>query len=46
MGRDIKNFNIDVWNESKYQIVVKGNYLKFSQNENKVFEIKLKKLIV
>ena len=33
MGRDINNFNIDVWDRFKYQIVVEGNYLKFSQNE-------------
>jgi len=33
LGRQIKNFNQDIWDEYKYQIVVKGNFLKFSQNE-------------
>ena len=32
LGRKIKNFNDDVWNEFKYKIVCDGNYLKFSQN--------------
>lgn len=33
LGRQIKKFNQDVWDEYKYQIVVKGNFFKFSQNE-------------
>lgn len=33
IGRKIKGFNQDVWDERKYDIVYKGNYAKFSQNE-------------
>ena len=33
LGRKIKNFSEVKWNESKYQIVLKGNIAKFSQNE-------------
>jgi len=32
-GREIKNFNQEVWDYFKYEIVVRGNVLKFSQNE-------------
>ena len=32
LGRKIKNFSEAKWNESKYQIVLKGNIAKFSQN--------------
>lgn len=32
LGREVKNFNPDTWNDIKYQIVLMGNYLKFSQN--------------
>lgn len=32
IGRLIKAFNEDVWDNHKYQIVVRGNLLKFSQN--------------
>ncbi|AGF85075.1 hypothetical protein QJ854_gp707 [Moumouvirus goulette] len=31
-GRRIKNFNEDLWNDYKYDIVVSGNKLKFEQN--------------
>lgn len=31
-GRRIKNFNSDVWDANKYNIVHKGNELKFTQN--------------
>jgi len=34
MGRLIKNFDEQLWNEHKTKIVVQGNYLKFSQNED------------
>ena len=38
LGRKIKNFSDSKWNENKYQIVLKGNIAKFSQNEKlKVF---------
>lgn len=32
-GRKVKNFDEDLWCEKRYSIVVKGNYAKFSQNE-------------
>lgn len=31
-GREVKNFDAAVWDQHKYQIVVKANVLKFSQN--------------
>ncbi|OUM58393.1 hypothetical protein PIROE2DRAFT_67755 [Piromyces sp. E2] len=34
LGRLVKNFNEKKWNENKTKIVVKGNLLKFSQNED------------
>jgi len=34
LGRKVKNFNDKKWNDHKYQIVVKGNLLKFEQNQN------------
>ena len=33
LGRKVRNFDPETWNERKYQIVVKGNIAKFSQNE-------------
>ena len=33
LGRKVKNFNEEIWNENKYNIVLKGNLAKFSQNE-------------
>lgn len=33
LGRKVKNFNEQIWNENCCDIVVKGNYAKFSQNE-------------
>lgn len=33
LGRKIKNFDEQIWNEEKYDIVLKGNYLKFNQNK-------------
>jgi len=33
LGRNITNFNQKVWEENRYQIVVKGNFHKFSQNQ-------------
>ena len=32
LGRKVKNFNPSVWDKVKYDIVVKGNLAKFSQN--------------
>lgn len=34
LGRQVKGFNDDVWNQHKFKIVVEGNLLKFSQNES------------
>lgn len=34
LGRLIKNFDNEIWDLYKFDIVVKGNYLKFSQNKN------------
>ncbi len=39
-GRSVSNFDINVWNNNAFEIVYKGNYAKFSQNEN------LKKLLL
>jgi len=33
LGRKVKNFNEEKWNENKCQIVLKGNILKFTQNQ-------------
>jgi ribA/ribD-fused uncharacterized protein len=33
LGRLVKNFNADRWEEAKYRIVLYGNYYKFMQNE-------------
>jgi ribA/ribD-fused uncharacterized protein len=34
LGRQVKNFSPKIWDEKKFEIVVKGNLHKFSQNEN------------
>lgn len=33
LGRKVKKFDSDVWDRVKFDIVVKGNYAKFSQNK-------------
>ena len=33
LGRQIKNFKQETWDKAKYKIVLDGNLLKFSQNE-------------
>ncbi|MFP3592099.1 NADAR family protein [Chryseobacterium sp. SIMBA_038] len=33
LGRKVKNFDPKLWNEQKYEIVKRGNLLKFSQNQ-------------
>lgn len=33
LGRKVKNFNPNIWDKHKYEIVKQGNLLKFSQNE-------------
>jgi ribA/ribD-fused uncharacterized protein len=32
-GREIRNFNEDVWNQNRFEIVVRGNKAKFEQKE-------------
>jgi len=34
LGREVKNFNEEVWDKVSFDIVVKGNMAKFSQNED------------
>lgn len=34
LGREVKNFDIKVWEDMRFNIVVKGNLAKFSQNED------------
>lgn len=33
LGREVKNFNVDDWSKIAQEVVYKGNYAKFSQNE-------------
>lgn len=33
-GRFVKNYDDEVWSQLRFDVVVKGNYAKFSQNEN------------
>lgn len=33
LGRKVKNFDEDIWNNTCYDIVSIGNYLKFTQNQ-------------
>ncbi|MDO4895796.1 MAG: NADAR family protein [Moraxella sp.] len=32
LGRKVKNFDENIWNEKRFEIVVQGNIAKFSQN--------------
>jgi ribA/ribD-fused uncharacterized protein len=34
LGRQIKNFNQNIWDKNKIDIVTLGNILKFSQNDS------------
>lgn len=34
LGRKVKGFNEKTWKRNRSNIVIKGNYLKFSQNDN------------
>lgn len=34
LGRCVKNFDEDIWNNYKYSIVLNGNYYKFIQNKD------------
>lgn len=33
LGRKVKGFDEDIWNQHKYTIIYYGNYMKFSQNQ-------------
>lgn len=33
LGRKVRNFREEIWNQYKFEIVVRGNILKFSQNK-------------
>lgn len=33
LGREVKDFNAELWNENAYKIVVQGNFYKFNQNK-------------
>lgn len=47
LGRKVNNFDSHIWDEHKYDIVKKGNFLKFSQNpEFKEFLISTKDRII
>ena len=47
LGRQIKNFNQSIWDQHKYEIVLKGNFLKFSQNKKlKIFLLNTKNKIL
>ncbi|MFK7774540.1 MAG: NADAR family protein [Saprospiraceae bacterium] len=38
LGRQVRNFEVEKWNEARYEIVKKGNHFKFEQNvEMKTF---------
>ena len=39
-GRQVENFNDDIWNKVKYEIIKQGLFNKFNQNED------LKKLLI
>lgn len=34
LGRKVKEFEPEIWDNQKFEIVKKGNYLKFSQNKD------------
>ena len=34
LGREIQHFQQEIWDQEKFNIVKRGNYLKFSQNED------------
>ena len=33
LGREVKNFDPEIWDQHKFDVVVKGNLAKFGQNE-------------
>lgn len=47
LGRKVANFDVKKWEENCYEIVKKGNYFKFSQNERlKAFLLKTEEKII
>lgn len=47
LGRQVKNFSELIWNEKRFEIVVEGNFHKFSQNEElKAFLVDTKKRVL
>lgn len=34
LGRQVKNFSQELWEQKRYSIIFNGNYAKFSQNED------------
>lgn len=34
LGRKVKNFQPEIWDQNKFEIVCEGNLLKFAQNKN------------
>lgn len=47
LGRQIRNFDPEIWDNNKFQIVKQGNLLKFSQNEQlKQFLIQTKNKVL
>jgi ribA/ribD-fused uncharacterized protein len=47
LGREVQNFVVEIWKEKCFEIVVKGNFHKFSQNkELKEFLLNTKKRVI
>ncbi|MCF6350420.1 MAG: NADAR family protein [Flavobacteriaceae bacterium] len=47
LGRQVKNFNLEIWNNKRLEIVKKANYHKFNQNSKlKTFLLQTKKRIL
>jgi|SRR5579872_10861 len=40
LGRHVRNFDDTLWNTRKFEFVVQGNYLKFSQNSSFLSRLK------
>lgn len=34
LGRQVKNFDENIWKKNRYSIILNGNYAKFMQNED------------
>jgi hypothetical protein len=39
LGRKVKNFDVEKWNDYKFDIVCQGNLLKFFQNKEAMIEL-------